>query len=137
MDRIRAIMQRINPREQRSSEPSSDSEDYENYYSSDDSDDSDDNDNDNESDVYYPSLFDVFKTRYLLQWKVVAGGIPAEIVDLIIDEAEYWASTEAKMDKSTVIVSDCDRELLRTGPLCYEKVCFASFYCMDIDNIDG
>ena len=127
MDRIRAIMRRINPREQRSSEPSSDSEDYEEDYHSEDSDAGDSDDN-NESDTYYPSLFDVFKTRYLLQWKVVADGIPAEIVDLIIDEAEYWASTGAKMDKSTVIVSDCDRELLRTGPLCYEKVCLLFFY---------
>lgn len=130
-------MSRINPRQQRSSEPSPNSEEYEDYYSSDDSDDSDDNDNDNESDIYHPSLFDVFKTRYLLQWKVVAGGIPAEIVDLIIDEAEYWASTEAKMDKSTVIVSDCDRELLRTGPLCYEKVCFCFFLLYGYRYIDG
>ena len=124
-------MQRINPREQRSSEPSSDSEDYEEANYSEDSDadsgDSDDG-NDNESDVYYPSLFDVFKTRYLLQWKIVAGGIPAEIVDLILDEAEYWASTGAKMDRPTVIKMDCDRELLRTGPLCYGKVCFFFFF---------
>ena len=130
MDRIRAIMQRVNPRQRRSPESSSDSEDYEEDYHSEDSDGNDSKNNandDNEPDAYYPGLFDVFKTRYLLQWKVVADGLPAEIVDLILDEAEYWASTETKMQRQTVIVSDHDRELLRTGPLCYEKVCFACF----------
>lgn len=75
----------------------------------------------NEPRQFYPSLFDVLKVRYLLQWKV-AEAIPPEIVDLIIDAAEYWPSRETSLGDGTVIRTDMDRELLRTGPLCTETV---------------
>lgn len=78
--------------------------------------------------TYYPSISDTLTVRYLLQWKVAAGGIPPEIVDMIIEAAEYWASTEARIDGKIVIRQDGDRELLRTAPLYHEKVCVASFY---------
>lgn len=71
--------------------------------------------------TYYPSISDTLTVRYLLQWKVAAGGIPPEIVDMIIEAAEYWASTEARIDGKIVIRQDGDRELLRTAPLYHEK----------------
>lgn len=77
---------------------------------------------DNELQPFYPSLFEVLKVRYLLQWKVTEP-IPPEIVDLIIDAAEYWPSRETSLGgEGTVIRTDMDRELLRTGPLCTETV---------------
>lgn len=78
--------------------------------------------------TFYPSISDVITVRYLLQWKVVAEGIPPEIADMIIEEAEYWASTEVKIDQKTVVKQDEDRELLRTVPLCHERVCVVSFF---------
>ena len=78
--------------------------------------------------TFYPSISDALTVRYLLQWKVVAGGIPPEIADMIIEAAEYWASTEVKIDHKIVVRQDADRELLRTVPLCHEKVCVASFF---------
>lgn len=71
--------------------------------------------------TFYPSISDVITVRYLLQWKVVAEGIPPEIADMIIEEAEYWASTEVKIDQKTVVKQDEDRELLRTVLLCHER----------------
>lgn len=71
---------------------------------------------------FHPSLDYVLKTRYILQYKVIHGkGLPLEIVDLIIDEAEYWPSVEVKMDKRAVIRQDADRSLVRTLPLCYDE----------------
>lgn len=71
--------------------------------------------------MFYPSISDALTVRYLLQWKVAAGGIPPEIADIIIEEAEYWVSTEVKIDRKIVVRQDADRELLRTVPLCHEK----------------
>lgn len=76
-----------------------------------------------DDEPFHPSLFEVLKVRYLLQWKLVAEAVPPEIVDLIIDAAEYWPSSEVSMGERTVIQKDTDRELLRTGPLCSERVC--------------
>lgn len=73
--------------------------------------------------MFYPSISDALTVRYLLQWKVAAGGIPPEIADIIIEEAEYWVSTEVKIDRKIVVRQDADRELLRTVPLCHEKAC--------------
>lgn len=73
--------------------------------------------------TFYPSISDVLTVRYLLQWKVVADGIPPEIADMIIEAAEYWVSTEVRIDHKIVVRQDADRELLRTVPLCRERVC--------------
>ncbi|KAA8642230.1 uncharacterized protein ATNIH1004_011171 [Aspergillus tanneri] len=70
---------------------------------------------------HYPTLYDVLKTRHLLRWKVVPEGLPLEIVDLIVDAAEYWASVESKMNGHRVIRQDGDQVLVRTGPLCYDE----------------
>lgn len=70
---------------------------------------------------FYPSLHDVFKLRYLLRWKVVPGGLPTEMVDLIIDAAEYWPSTVTSMAQATRIRKDRDQELVRTWPLCFDE----------------
>ncbi|KAJ5663820.1 hypothetical protein N7507_004551 [Penicillium longicatenatum] len=72
---------------------------------------------------YFPSIWDVFKVRYLLQWKL-SEGFPAELVDEIIDAAEYWPSTEhhmAKENECRIIRNDQDQVLLKTVPLCYSR----------------
>ncbi|THC91528.1 hypothetical protein EYZ11_009014 [Aspergillus tanneri] len=61
---------------------------------------------------HYPTLYDVLKTRHLLRWKVVPEGLPLEIVDLIVDAAEYWASVESKMNGHRVIRQDGDQVLI-------------------------
>ncbi|KAF7161751.1 hypothetical protein CNMCM6106_008904 [Aspergillus hiratsukae] len=76
---------------------------------------------DTASDIFYPGLFDVFKVRYILRWKIISEGLPVEIVDMIMEAAEYWPSIEARMDTRTIIRQDHDRELLRTAPLCYDE----------------
>lgn len=73
---------------------------------------------------YYPNAHDVLKVRHMLQHAVrdnptVPGGLPTELVDMIIDTAEYWPSVVVRMPERTVVNQDKDRELLRTGPLCY------------------
>lgn len=73
-------------------------------------------------DIFYPGVFDVFKVRYILRWKITSEGLPMEIVDMIMEAAEYWPSIEARMDTRTIIRQDDDRELLRTAPLCYDEV---------------
>jgi len=77
--------------------------------------------------IYYPSLWDVLKTRYLLQWKAFKHGLPAELLDAIIDAAEYWPSTEHRMQGMRRIISnDRDQVLLKSVPLCYDrKVCLS------------
>jgi hypothetical protein len=86
---------------------------------------------DTASDIFYPGLFDVFKVRYVLRWKIISEGLPVEIVDMIMEAAEYWPSIEARMDTRTIIRQDHDRELLRTVPLCYDEqvCCKASLDC--------
>ncbi|KAJ5554442.1 hypothetical protein N7513_004401 [Penicillium frequentans] len=72
---------------------------------------------------YFPSVWDVLKVKYLLQWKL-SEGFPAELVDEIIDAAEYWPSTEHHMVEETerrVILNDQDQVLLKTVPLCYSR----------------
>lgn len=81
---------------------------------------------------YFPSIWDVLKVRYLLQWKL-SEGFPAELVDEIIDAAEYWPSTEHHMveeNERRTILTDQDQVLLKTVPLCYSrKVDYSSSSC--------
>ncbi|KAJ6013982.1 hypothetical protein N7540_008573 [Penicillium herquei] len=78
--------------------------------------------NDPQNEVFFPGVWDVLKVRYLLQWKLKEG-FPPELVDEIIDEAEYWPSTvnhmEGKMPKW--IRQDHDQVILKTVPLCYDR----------------
>lgn len=69
---------------------------------------------------FNPSLWDVLKVRYLLQWKLTVG-LPEELVDMIIDAAEYWPSIEQKLQGHRIIQKDCDQVLLKTVPLCYDR----------------
>ncbi|OJJ46273.1 hypothetical protein ASPZODRAFT_16874 [Penicilliopsis zonata CBS 506.65] len=72
-------------------------------------------------EIYYPSVVDVLKVRHMLRWKIGPGGFPVEIVDMIIDAAEYWPSVEKRMKKPVIIPQDLDRELVRSVPLCYDE----------------
>ncbi|KAJ5902383.1 hypothetical protein N7495_002911 [Penicillium taxi] len=71
---------------------------------------------------FFPSVFDVLKVRFLLQWKLKEG-LPVELIDAIIDEAEYWPSTECHMEDETrrVIHKDRDQVLMKTVPLCFDR----------------
>ncbi|GCB24819.1 hypothetical protein AAWM_07704 [Aspergillus awamori] len=78
-----------------------------------------------EDDTFYPSCFDVLKVRYLLQhiWQWTRDSqelLPVEIVDMIVDAAEYWASSESVLEGETVIRKDQDQIILTTVPLCYD-----------------
>lgn len=80
-----------------------------------------------EPEIFYPSLRDVIEVRGILRLGLVPEGLPTEIVDLIIDTAEYWPSVEAKLSGPTIVRQDADRELLRTPPLCLEvRISFLS-----------
>lgn len=75
------------------------------------------------AEPFFPSLWDVLRVRYLLQRKL-SRRLPEELVDLIIDAAEYWPSVERSMEGSRDIRKDRDKVLLKTVPLCYDrKVC--------------
>lgn len=78
-----------------------------------------------EDDTFYPSCFDVLKVRYLLQhiWQWTRGSqelLPVEIVDMIVDAAEYWASSESVLEGETVIRKDQDQIILTMVPLCHD-----------------
>ncbi|KAF9253132.1 hypothetical protein DTO013E5_480 [Penicillium roqueforti] len=70
--------------------------------------------------VFNPSIADVLKVRNLLQRKVPRG-LPEELIDMIIDAAEYWPSIEQKLEEHRIIQKDCDQVLLKTVPLCYDR----------------
>ncbi|KAL3465372.1 hypothetical protein BJX64DRAFT_285631 [Aspergillus heterothallicus] len=72
-------------------------------------------------DEFYPALFDVLKFRHILLWKIRPEGLPAEVVDMIVDAAEYWPSVEFTMGERRVIRKDVDEALLFTTPLCYDE----------------
>lgn len=75
----------------------------------------------NETSEYFPTLQDVLKVRYLLQWKI-PNGFPTELVDVIVDAAEYWPSFECrKKDGRTIIRNDHDQVVLKTVPLCFDR----------------
>ncbi|KAJ5120550.1 uncharacterized protein N7515_009938 [Penicillium bovifimosum] len=69
------------------------------------------------SQVFNPSLSDVLKVRYLLQ----SERMPEELIDMIIDDAEYWPSIEHTLREPRVIQKDRDQVLLKTVPLCYDR----------------
>ncbi|KAJ5952382.1 uncharacterized protein N7479_010795 [Penicillium vulpinum] len=75
---------------------------------------------DPEPQVFNPSLADVFKVRHLLQWSLPRS-LPEELVDIIVDAAEYWPSIEHRMEDRRIIQKDCDQVLLKTVPLCYDR----------------
>ncbi|PKY06054.1 hypothetical protein P168DRAFT_303730 [Aspergillus campestris IBT 28561] len=81
----------------------------------------DDTDVSPDNNQYYPSLEDVLKTRYLLSWKIVPEGLPSEIVDMIVDAAEYWPSTVTRLQKKMVVHQDRDAVVVVTQPLCYDE----------------
>ncbi|KAL2869970.1 uncharacterized protein BJX67DRAFT_302018 [Aspergillus lucknowensis] len=70
---------------------------------------------------FYPGLFDVLRVRHILLWKVKPEGFPAEVVDMIVDAAEYWPSTEFAMGERRRIRKDVDEALVYTTPLCYDE----------------
>ncbi|KAL4774071.1 hypothetical protein BDW60DRAFT_14967 [Aspergillus nidulans var. acristatus] len=70
---------------------------------------------------FYPSISDALRVRHLLLWKVQPEGLPAEVVDMIVDAAEYWPSTKVKLDKARRIEKDVDQAVLCTSPLCYDE----------------
>lgn len=70
--------------------------------------------------TFNPKLMDVLKVRFMLQWKLPTG-LPEELVDIIIDAAEYWPSTEHIIDEHRTIHKDRDQVLLKTVPLCYDR----------------
>ncbi|KAJ0421043.1 hypothetical protein BJY00DRAFT_114938 [Aspergillus carlsbadensis] len=72
-------------------------------------------------DAFYPGLFDVLKVRHILLWKVKPEGLPTEVVDMIVDAAEYWPSAEFTVGERRVIRKDVDEALLCTTPLCYDE----------------
>ena len=75
--------------------------------------------------VFNPTLVDVLNVRHWLQWKV-PHGLPEELIDMIVDAAEYWPSVEQKMQDQRIIHKDCDQVLLKTVPFCYDRnVCIS------------
>ncbi|KAJ5092179.1 hypothetical protein NUU61_007049 [Penicillium alfredii] len=85
-----------------------------------DSDDASDGVPETQPEPFFPALWDVLKVRYLLQWKV-PNGLPKELVDLIVDAAEYWPSWEQSMEGERHVQKDQDQVLLKTVPLCYDR----------------
>ncbi|KAL3475355.1 hypothetical protein BJX99DRAFT_229755 [Aspergillus californicus] len=70
---------------------------------------------------FYPSYEDVLKVRFLLLEKIKLDGLPLEVVDMIVDAAEYWPSNEVALDDKRTIRKDVDRAVLCTSPLCYAE----------------
>lgn len=70
---------------------------------------------------FYPGIFDVLKVRHILLWKIKSDGLPAEVVDLIIDAAEYWPSSEVALQRRITIQKDVDQAVLSTSPLCFDE----------------
>jgi hypothetical protein len=77
---------------------------------------------------FYPSMEEVLQVRDILRRVGPRDiGLPDEVVDMIVDDAEYWPSVETKLENTPFLIGqDGDRECLRTAPLCYdveEQVC--------------
>ncbi|KAL4872195.1 hypothetical protein BDV12DRAFT_162467 [Aspergillus spectabilis] len=72
-------------------------------------------------DHFYPGIYDVLKVRHILLWNVMAQGIPTEVVDMIVDAAEYWPSTETTLREKKTVRKDVDQALISTSPLCYDE----------------
>ena len=50
---------------------------------------------------HYPTMLDVIRTRHYLSLK-----LPTELIDLIVDLAEYWPHTSSVLDMSTRVYRD-------------------------------
>ena len=92
----------------------------------------DDHADDHVDDTYYPSISDVCKTRAVLHQLGKSRnendngiGLSTELVDMIIDEAEYWPSVLTKMPKAVSVQKSTHEQCLLTPPLCYDLVCLA------------
>lgn len=72
-------------------------------------------------DQFYPDIFHVLKVRHILLWKIKSDGLPAEVVDMIIDAAEYWPSSEFTLQQRITIQKDVDQAVLSTSPLCFDE----------------
>ena len=95
-------------------------------------------DNADNTYYYYPSIGDVLKTRAILHQLANCNGIglPIELVDMIIDEAEYWPSILTEMPRSISIMQDNDRQCLLTPPLCYDLVvCLLALLAFDLISV--
>ncbi|KAJ5975264.1 hypothetical protein N7481_008971 [Penicillium waksmanii] len=75
---------------------------------------------DPDTENFFPTLWDVLKVRYILQWKLKKL-VPPELVDAIIDQAEYWPSTKHVMEGQRRILWDRDQVLFKTVPLCFDR----------------
>jgi hypothetical protein len=88
-----------------------------------------------EDGAFYPSMEDVLQVRDILRraGPREATGLPNEVVDMIVDDAEYWPSLATKLESTPFgIGADEDRECMRTRPLCYdvgEQVCPVILVC--------
>ncbi|KAL5337817.1 hypothetical protein BJX70DRAFT_368469 [Aspergillus crustosus] len=71
-------------------------------------------------DKFYPGIYDVLKVRNILLRKVILEGVPTEVVDMIVDAAEYWPSTRTMLGERKTIRKDVDQALVCTSPLCYD-----------------
>lgn len=75
-----------------------------------------------ENQEFYPSIEDVLEVRNLLRRMGPSAqrSVPDEIVDMIIDEAEYWPSVVTSLNTTPFVIgADGDKECLRTPPLCF------------------
>lgn len=80
-----------------------------------------------DEDQFYPGVFDVLKVRHILLWKMKSDGLPAEVVDMIIDAAEYWPSCKFTLQQRIIVQKDVDQAVLSTNPLCFDEkvtLCF-------------
>lgn len=71
---------------------------------------------------FYPSMEDVLEVRDLLRQMRPSArrSVPDEVVDMIIDEAEYWPSVVTSLNTTPFVIgADDDKECLRTPPLCF------------------
>ncbi|KAI5297006.1 Phosphotransferase enzyme, partial [Ascosphaera pollenicola] len=79
------------------------------------------------ANVFYPSFDDVETVRGLLLrplWRQdhrSSRGLPPELINMILDWAEYWPSAYAEMEEDEhIIAQDRDSVLVTTPPLCYD-----------------
>jgi hypothetical protein len=72
---------------------------------------------------HLPTVGDVLRVKGLLG--APKPKLPLEIIDVIIDFAEYWPHITARMKEELLVYGSSDEEnveCLRTSPLCYDMV---------------
>lgn len=73
------------------------------------------------SSPYLPEVNDVLSVK-----DIFSDRLPLEIIDSIIDFAEYWPHISARRERKMVVSGSSgageNREYLRTPPLCYDMV---------------